>query len=306
MIKIKRDRVPKPTILSSEAASEERAEAEAFYSNPLNESESFKGFKVYKSEEVRKALQTLFHGKCAYCESKYLAVLPADVEHWKPKGMVLFLDSDVKIRPGFWEEASEWSNLFPSCIDCNRRRTQQIYEPTLYPANSEVLGKGNLFPVSSAKQPRTLAELQVAEPLLLNPCSEDPEDDPAEHLDFKEDGAVLPKKFRGQSSEKGHASIVTYGLHRSGLFTARHEHALLVRLRLHSIEVLIRALETAMAASNTADSKQGMQLILEELLFQEILFIERARRDQSQYAQLTRQIVERFMADTGIQLPQCE
>ena len=45
-------------------------------------------FSVYKHAEVKAALEKLFHGKCAYCESFYSAQAPVDVEHFRPKGAV--------------------------------------------------------------------------------------------------------------------------------------------------------------------------------------------------------------------------
>jgi len=77
-------------------------------------------YSAYKKGEVKRALATLFHGKCAYCETFYSASSPVDVEHYRPKGSV----DGVKDHPGYWWLAMRWENLLPSCIDCNRRRGQ--------------------------------------------------------------------------------------------------------------------------------------------------------------------------------------
>ena len=45
-------------------------------------------FARYKEASVKTALEKLFHGKCAYCESFYAGLQPVDVEHYRPKGEV--------------------------------------------------------------------------------------------------------------------------------------------------------------------------------------------------------------------------
>ena len=78
-------------------------------------------FHAYKADEVKRRLEDLFHGKCAYCESFYAAQAPVDIEHYRPKGAV----EDDPDHPGYWWLAMAWENLLPSCIDCNRRRRQK-------------------------------------------------------------------------------------------------------------------------------------------------------------------------------------
>ncbi|MEK9939970.1 MAG: hypothetical protein VW548_03245, partial [Methylotenera sp.] len=74
-------------------------------------------FKAYKNDDVRHALFTLFHGKCAYCEARYDTTAPVDIEHFRPKGGI-----DGTDHLGYWWFAATWLNLLPSCIDCNRKR----------------------------------------------------------------------------------------------------------------------------------------------------------------------------------------
>ncbi|WP_314961798.1 hypothetical protein [Bradyrhizobium cosmicum] len=71
-------------------------------------------FQAYKAEGVKKRLEELFHGKCAYCESLYASQAPVDVEHYRPKGRV----KDEHAHPGYWWLASEWTNLLPASITC--------------------------------------------------------------------------------------------------------------------------------------------------------------------------------------------
>jgi uncharacterized protein (TIGR02646 family) len=60
----------------------------------------------YKHKEIKEALNIMFHGKCAYCESKINHVDYGQIEHYKPKA--LFPDSMF-----------DWHNLLLSCTKCN-------------------------------------------------------------------------------------------------------------------------------------------------------------------------------------------
>src|SRR5689334_9016342 len=77
-------------------------------------------FKVYAVKEVKDALIKIFHNKCAYCESKFLAVYPGDVEHFRPKGAVIQKELDKKTykyknkilsENGYYWLAAKWENL---------------------------------------------------------------------------------------------------------------------------------------------------------------------------------------------------
>ena len=47
---------------------------------------------------MKRRLDLLFHGKCAYCETFYSASAPVDVEHYRPKGAV----SEDPSHPGYY------------------------------------------------------------------------------------------------------------------------------------------------------------------------------------------------------------
>jgi hypothetical protein len=134
----------------------------------------------------------LFDRKCAYCESKPLAVEPGDVEHHRPKGRV----TEDPQHPGYYWLAYEVDNMLPSCNECNRAR-----------------GKWNQYPVEEGTRARTAAELDAEKPLLLNPYK----DKPLRHLEFDELGDA-----RG-STDKGKRSVEVYGLDREHLMERRLE-----------------------------------------------------------------------------------
>ncbi len=212
------DRIPAPAPLAGEdsPAAGERRRAEAFYADPTNDGKSFK-FSVYRRREVKRQLERMFHGKCAYCESKYLHNQPGDVEHFRPKGGYV-VDGQL-CKPGYWWLAASWSNLLPSCIDCNRKRTQEFVGEVEHGS-----GKENLFPIlDEARRARTRGAEEHETRLLLDPCRDRPE----ELLELGEDGVIRPRSGLGPlDRRRAEESIDTYGLHRTRLNEARRDHNL--------------------------------------------------------------------------------
>ncbi|UUQ65316.1 HNH endonuclease [Pseudomonas fuscovaginae UPB0736] len=213
-------------------------------------------FAVYKSDSVKKQLNELFHGKCAYCESFYYGTAPVDIEHYRPKGSV-YEDLD---HPGYWWIAMDWDNLLPSCIHCNRRSGQVTLAPTTSLVSlvnegrelsrSRVIqtGKQDSFPILGERAAVGALDFAAEQALLLDPCR----DSPQEHLRFHVDsgnliGLVLPKShdsggldlatgvagvrpelrevieqaLSDKLSLRGAVSIHVYGLNRLGLVQER-------------------------------------------------------------------------------------
>ncbi|ESZ51040.1 endonuclease [Mesorhizobium sp. L2C054A000] len=211
-------------------------------------------FARYSDASVKQALETLFHGKCAYCESAYSNVHPVDVEHYRPKSAV----EGVRNHRGYWWLGMQWDNLLPSCIDCNRRRDQKVPVPTeataepffmpgaMDPSQSLLAGKATLFPLARESFRATEIDRNIdsEERLLLDPTR----DDPRLHLRFYVDRsrlvglvypagetAILPNPqvnlsdlalaaARAGVSAMGAVSIQVYGLNRLGLVQARTRH----------------------------------------------------------------------------------
>lgn len=193
-------------------------------------------FKRYKEDKVKKALENLFHGKCAYCETYYSSTQPMDVEHYRPKGNVAGTD-----HGGYWWLAADWENLLPSCIDCNRRRKQKLPDDISLERRAEIwdddlvtdpnnMGKKDLFPLELGSNRAAFIKnlkkrkqaLQNEKRLLLDPTRDDPE----EFISFNGGGddrlsLVLPWGKDGIRNEIGLASTQVYGLNRLGLVQAR-------------------------------------------------------------------------------------
>lgn len=195
-------------------------------------------FSFYKNDTLVSELQRNFFLKCAYCESSFVHVSPADIEHFRPKSAVKIDEKTGKekvleLKPGYYWLAADWDNLLLSCIDCNRRRNQEDID-----GDGEIAsGKATIFPLADeADRVRDhdtwedmIAKVRQEEKsrLLLNPCV----DDPAEHLKFEmrydEEGQVLGVfAVALQNSQKGQKSINVYGLNRAGLVWARTREAL--------------------------------------------------------------------------------
>ncbi len=176
-------------------------------------------FKVYKHPTVVEALMALFHRKCAYCEYPYAPAQKMDVEHYRPKGG--YFDENGKLQqPGYYWLALEWSNLLPSCIDCNRERKQKLQN-----GKDGKAGKTNWFPLQTGSiRAKKQSELKREKPLLLNPCSSRRADDPMLHLEFDDAGLIDARVVNGKRSKRGEETIRICGLHRRELFIARARH----------------------------------------------------------------------------------
>lgn len=202
-------------------AAAERLRANTHYTKVPAPTENMK-FTVYAHDEVKEKLNFLFGYKCAYCEGDFGALMPMDVEHFRPKGGVIEPTGALRF-PGYWWRASMWENLLPSCIDCNRSRWQNVG------GRKFKRGKENLFPLLGGI-PSAVDEAGVAgeHPLLINPAEDQP-DDYLRHVymtlpDGRRASIVQPVvDAAGAEDPKGRASIDTFGLNRDRLAISRRK-----------------------------------------------------------------------------------
>jgi uncharacterized protein (TIGR02646 family) len=277
VISVDRSRVV-PAVLAEpkRAGLLERAKAIAFYALRKNRTKPFP-FKAYSRDEVKQALAQLFHGKCAYCENRYAATQPVDVEHWRPKQRVI--DEHGREVLGYYWLAADWSNLLPSCIDCNRERRQEVL-PT---GEVRLLGKGERFPLRrGSKRARKPDEERLEDPLLLNPC--EPSHNVERQLEFTDKGVVRPR--RRADRERAQASIEVYGLNRSALVQERLEIITLMQQRMRSIEVLIRFLRRKL--------EPEARLIIQDLLSHEMAALLRFADRTRPFSAMAQQLIEGF------------
>lgn len=272
MIRVARSAVATPSVLKGDesAGKKERSEAERFFKVKTNRVKKFPGgFKAYKKLEIKAALTKLFHGKCAYCENRYSVVHPVDIEHFRPKGAVMH--AGALRKPGYYWLAAEWTNLLPSCIDCNRSRRHPSLSDD---ADLETSGKANWFPIANEDQRANYPPDETSERrLLLDPCRDRPE----AHLTFHDDALVEGR------SVKGKKSIEVYGLNRPVLVSERKA----VRLRLvNQMHHTTGALHTAKARP-TAVNKRA--------LANELTFLFYFGRSSQVYANMVRQTSEPYV-----------
>lgn len=156
MIKVTRS--PKPTVLERNQAVWTRALLGTTTAAQRKTAEN-----KYRHREVKETLVKMFHGKCAYCESKVLHIDYGHIEHFRPKS-----------RAEFRDLAFDWENLLLSCPICNGAEY-----------------KGDHFPDVVEDGP------------LVNPCDDNPDDhfefvfDSTARL-----ATIIGKTPRGRTTEK--------------------------------------------------------------------------------------------------------
>lgn len=144
---------------------------------------------------TREALQALFRGKCAFCETPLSDTRGASIDRFRPRDGVA-TTSGKFIADCYWAQSFVWENLYLSCPYCNR-------------------SKANRFPLEDESQRAApdadRTSLAQEKPLLLDPCA----DEPDEHLLFSIDGTVSGLTARGR------ATIEILNLNRGDLREAR-------------------------------------------------------------------------------------
>ncbi len=239
MRRVDRTEVPAPPSLEGPKclAAREHARATKHFSDKPGEKFTFR---AYRQQDVADALNKLFHGKCAYCESSIKAVQPTDVEHFRPKGRV----AECPEHPGYWWLAARWDNLLASCIDCNRRRYQEAQQLAYDPLTDEVdghfnLGKGDAFPILGAKYAVIESDDYNAEDAaLIDPTRRNPSD----HLMWLQERSLslVGPRMNGDSPDPyGWHTYRVFGLNRQGLVELRTSRLLEIRARVVFIEKML-------------------------------------------------------------------
>ncbi|OOR17060.1 retron system putative HNH endonuclease [Bacillus cereus] len=243
---------------------------------------SYKKFSAYKDGEVKQSLNKLFHGKCAYCETKYIHVHPVDIEHYRPKGGFQMQRNGKLEKPGYYWLAAEWSNLLPTCIDCNRERNHCIRDGITIKT-----GKGNLFPIEDETKRVRNHNGNIAQerPLLINPYFDEPED----YLEFTIDGIVRPKVGNDNILKKAKESIEIYGLQRPHLVEERRMVCLSISTHFVRIKFIIEKIK-----------QYPNDVSFEEELKKEIRQLMEFTRPNKPYSLMARQIIQRFKEKSDI------
>lgn len=137
----------------------------------------------YRHAQVKTALEKLFNGKCAYCETR-LADSAWNVEHYRPKRRI----RERPDHPGYYWLTYTWTNLYPACVPCNQRRKDAPHWDS--PRGSAAQGKFDQFPIDDESMRAMSPADSLADelPYLLDPC----EDDPSLYLCYGIQGEIDP------------------------------------------------------------------------------------------------------------------
>ena len=207
MIYVDHKSVPAPLVLGSPKTEKAFLAAKDFYAHSI--SSRLQERAEFNSEiwdETKPALTQLFHGKCAYCETKIVTSGGPEVNRFRPKGGSINLNK--KFDPDhYWWLAYEWFNLYLACPLCHRNKASRF----------PVLGHRVKVPTGTRarlRAPWFQKDLQSEKPLLLDPCERD--FDPDKHLLFDaETGHVAGL------TERGNITIEIFEFNRPNLIEGR-------------------------------------------------------------------------------------
>jgi uncharacterized protein (TIGR02646 family) len=201
----------------------------------------------YAHETVRENLYSLYHDKCAYCESDTRATAESRIDHYRPKKEV----KEEPQHPGYYWLANEWSNLIPACEKCNNSKS------SFFPIDTEkgkrVMGpvfddKGNLDCLAVSKIYRD------EKPLIIHPEIDEPE----KHIIFLPNGSVK------EITKRGHWTIKICNLNRVELVLKRKKIIEDLRRQLEDL------IDTLVEHKNSKNAKELITTLLYKL-FQRIL-----------------------------------
>jgi uncharacterized protein (TIGR02646 family) len=314
MIKVKRIDCPdilKTGLTPASQGQEETEDVIKFYSNAANRSAKYQktgkrghrineSYSVYSDTIVREALKKMFHGKCAYCESKITAIYSGDIEHFRPKGGYNNGAGQPLTTPGYYWLAADWNNLLFACPFCNQTNTHKISDNGKI--EDFVQGKLNQFPLriesfrlttnhgslffSNEKIYNGAFDQEESQRLLLRPCT-----DENVELFFKYDdyGLILARDgLDNVGQKKAETSIRVYALQRLGLVQAREVRVIQIKAQIKRVEEAIDNL------NNYIDSSEEERTWFEGILREEMQLLHRFMDPDQEYAGLARYTIQKY------------
>ncbi|MBZ9748314.1 AAA family ATPase [Mesorhizobium sp. CO1-1-7] len=172
---IDRRRVAGPAALRSTLAQDYRVRVDRYLSQGNRGERPPKlPFEVLEDRELRRSLDRLFEGACAYCETP--VTTGGEIDHFRPQQGAEGGDGEVHYQHYCWL-ALDWANLYLACPDCLRE-------------------KRNRFP-ADPRGPirRSVAQLRnIERETLIDPCA----DLPADHFSIDHRGNLIGKTSRGE------------------------------------------------------------------------------------------------------------
>lgn len=175
MIRVNRGSPPKE--MQSQVIDLAYEKVEKFY---LAKDRSQKRFDFGLNREVdaliKPILRKRFYGKCGYCETKIQRVGSGVIDRFRPHNGVR--DEKEYFSDLYWWLVFDWDNLIYSCKECSQY-------------------KANYFPITRHRALSREDSVKLEGPLLLNPCSDTPED---HILMFMPSGEIIAKTLKGEQT----------------------------------------------------------------------------------------------------------
>ncbi len=230
--------------------------------------------------KVADKLNEYYHFKCAYCET----ICKPEIEHYRPKGEVSSGVGTPKTLGYYWL-CYEWSNLIPSCHDCNNRKGIQ-FPVRAVRATPPQLTIYTIIPndFSSHKQ-KYISE----QPYLIHPEL----DDPAIFLGAQIDPNLNGINIVGLDGHdmRGEKTIKICDLNRKDLQLKRLE---VLNNFINSVNYLFEMLSSQIISSEKFEA--GLLFLFEKLN-------ERSRDEKEQYSLMHKYILESVEHFNQIVLP---
>lgn len=193
-------RPKKPDFFNSEEINNENKRLYAYYSqdSKLRDNIYFKP-KYQLNSPILDLLMVAFFNKCAFCEMRLISKKPSAVERFRPSIKAMDLKGKIS-EEHYWWLRYDWTNLYLCCRECNKH-------------------KSNLFPIKRRRAlPYTTGiDLQKEEPLLIDPCNDQPE----KHFFYEFNSGLMIS-----DTERGRLTIDIFGLNRQELLQQRKEEIL--------------------------------------------------------------------------------
>lgn len=174
----------KPTYFQSIEFEKKVLDLEDYYSKPYIERAQSRYYGYKTDKNVVSEVESVFNGKCAYCESKVETDDKYDgMNHFRPMNSAKNYGDSSDSIDHYWWLMYEWSNLYYSCVHCNRF-------------------KGSWFPVDGKRSKLRTSYIRiVAEEnnLILDPC----QDDISSSVYFNlSNGEILAHSMQGMTTIK--------------------------------------------------------------------------------------------------------
>lgn len=196
MIKVNKNYLVRPMSLRSNRLTYQRAISAVI----ANGGWFPKATNLYRSDPIKRELNTIYNHKCAFCEHQPIGS-PAQVEHFRPKDGVNGI-----VHTGYFWLAYEWSNLLLACGNCNSTKLNYFpIDNNLARVTGPTLSGGVIDEVSNFI---LNSPLKLERSILLNPEL----DEPSKHLSFLPTGLII------SLTPRGGVSIIQYNLNRDELY----------------------------------------------------------------------------------------